>query len=31
MMLYGGNGDFPRMILLAPGDPGDCFEIGIAG
>ncbi len=26
MMVYGGNGDFPR-IVLAPGDPGDAFEI----
>ena len=28
LMLYGGNGDFPRMVL-APGDPGDCFELAV--
>ncbi len=29
MLLHGGNGDFPR-IVLAPGDPTDCYRIGIA-
>ncbi|MFQ5380875.1 MAG: 2-oxoacid:acceptor oxidoreductase subunit alpha [Dehalococcoidia bacterium] len=28
MMVYGGNGDFPR-IVLAPGDPGDCFQLAV--
>jgi 2-oxoglutarate/2-oxoacid ferredoxin oxidoreductase subunit alpha len=28
MMVYGGNGDFPR-IVLAPGDPKDCFELSV--
>ncbi|HJP41079.1 MAG TPA: 2-oxoacid:acceptor oxidoreductase subunit alpha [Dehalococcoidia bacterium] len=28
LMLYGGNGDFPRMVL-APGEPGDCFELAV--
>ncbi len=27
MMIYGGNGDFPR-IVLCPVDAGDCFELG---
>lgn len=27
MMLFGGNGEFPRVVL-APGTPSDCFEIG---
>lgn len=26
MMIYGGNGEFPR-IVLAPGGPRDCFEL----
>ncbi|HJM89656.1 MAG TPA: 2-oxoacid:acceptor oxidoreductase subunit alpha [Dehalococcoidia bacterium] len=29
MMAFGGNGDFPR-IVLNPGDPGDCFELAVA-
>lgn len=29
MVVYGGNGDFPR-IVLAPGDPADAFEISVA-
>jgi 2-oxoglutarate ferredoxin oxidoreductase subunit alpha len=29
MMTMGGNGDFPR-IVLAPSDPADAFEIGVA-
>ena len=28
MMIYGGNGEFPR-IVLSPGGPSDCFEAGI--
>jgi 2-oxoglutarate ferredoxin oxidoreductase subunit alpha len=28
MMAFGGNGDFPR-IVLNPGDPGDCFELTV--
>jgi 2-oxoglutarate ferredoxin oxidoreductase subunit alpha len=28
MMAFGGNGDFPR-IVLNPGDPGDCFVIAV--
>jgi 2-oxoglutarate ferredoxin oxidoreductase subunit alpha len=27
MLIYGGNGDFPR-IVFTPGTPSDCFEIG---
>lgn len=27
MMVFGGNGEFPRVVL-APGTPSDCFEIG---
>ncbi len=27
MMISGGNGDFPR-IVLCPGNAGECFEIG---
>jgi len=26
MIVYGGNGDLPRVVL-APGDPVDCFEL----
>ena len=29
MLVHGGNGDFPR-IVLAPGDPTDCFELAAA-
>lgn len=29
MLVHGGNGDFPR-IVLSPGDPRDCFELGAA-
>lgn len=29
MMVFGGNGDFPR-IVLAPGHPEDCFHLAIA-
>ncbi|MBZ0130830.1 MAG: 2-oxoacid:acceptor oxidoreductase subunit alpha [Rhodobacteraceae bacterium] len=29
MMIHCGNGEFPRVVL-APGDPGDCFKIGAA-
>jgi 2-oxoglutarate ferredoxin oxidoreductase subunit alpha len=28
MMVSGGNGDFPRVVL-APSDPSDAFEIGV--
>ncbi len=28
MVVHGGNGDFPRVVL-APGDPTDCFELGV--
>ncbi len=28
MVVHGGNGDFPRLVL-APGDPTDCFELGV--
>ncbi len=28
MVVHGGNGDFPR-IVLAPGDPTDCFELAV--
>lgn len=28
MMCFGGNGDFPRLVL-APGSVEDCFELGI--
>ena len=28
LMFYGGNGDFPRVVL-APGDPGDCFDLAV--
>ncbi len=28
MMVFGGNGDFPR-IVLNPGDPGDCFVLTV--
>jgi 2-oxoglutarate ferredoxin oxidoreductase subunit alpha len=27
MLVHGGNGDFPR-IVLAPANPTDCFELG---
>jgi 2-oxoglutarate ferredoxin oxidoreductase subunit alpha len=29
MMTMGGNGDFPRIVLV-PSDPTDAFEIGVA-
>jgi 2-oxoglutarate ferredoxin oxidoreductase subunit alpha len=29
MLVHGGNGDFPR-IVLAPGDPDDCFALSVA-
>jgi 2-oxoglutarate ferredoxin oxidoreductase subunit alpha len=29
MLVHGGNGDFPRVVL-APGDPTDCFELATA-
>ena len=29
MLVHGGNGDFPR-IVLAPGDPDDCFSLSVA-
>ena len=29
MLIHGGNGDFPR-IVLAPGDPDDCFSLSVA-
>lgn len=29
MLVHGGNGEFPR-IVLTPGDPADCYELGIA-
>jgi len=29
MLVHGGNGDFPR-IVLAPSTPGDCFELSVA-
>jgi len=29
MLVHGGNGDFPR-IVLAPGDPSDCFDLAVA-
>lgn len=29
MLVHGGNGDFPR-IVLAPSDPADCFELAVA-
>ena len=28
MLVHGGNGDFPR-IVLAPGDPPDCFQLAV--
>lgn len=28
MLVHGGNGDVPR-IVLAPGDPTDCFELSV--
>lgn len=28
MLTRGGNGDFPR-IVLAPGNPEECFELGV--
>jgi 2-oxoglutarate ferredoxin oxidoreductase subunit alpha len=28
MLIHGGNGDFPR-IVLAPGDPDDCFSLSV--
>ncbi len=29
MVVHGGNGDFPR-IVLAPSTPDDCFELSVA-
>ena len=29
MLVHGGNGEFPRVVL-APGDPGDCFLLAVA-
>ncbi|MCL1597948.1 MAG: 2-oxoacid:acceptor oxidoreductase subunit alpha, partial [Actinomycetia bacterium] len=29
MLVHGGNGDFPR-IVLAPGNPSDAFELAVA-
>ncbi len=29
MLVHGGNGDFPR-IVLAPATPTDCFELSVA-
>ncbi len=29
MLVHGGNGDFPR-IVLTPGDATDCFELAVA-
>ena len=29
MLVHGGNGEFPRVVL-APGDPADCFELAVA-
>jgi 2-oxoglutarate/2-oxoacid ferredoxin oxidoreductase subunit alpha len=28
MMVHGGNGEFPRIILV-PGGPADCFDAGV--
>jgi 2-oxoglutarate ferredoxin oxidoreductase subunit alpha len=28
MLVHGGNGDFPRVVL-APAEPGDCFELAV--
>ncbi|MCP4290103.1 MAG: 2-oxoacid:acceptor oxidoreductase subunit alpha [Gammaproteobacteria bacterium] len=28
MMVFGANGDFPRVVL-APGEPRDCFELSV--
>jgi 2-oxoglutarate/2-oxoacid ferredoxin oxidoreductase subunit alpha len=28
MMIHGGNGEFPRIILV-PGGPADCFDAGV--
>lgn len=28
MLAYGGNGEFPRVVLV-PGDPGECFELSV--
>jgi 2-oxoglutarate/2-oxoacid ferredoxin oxidoreductase subunit alpha len=28
MLVYGANGDFPRLVL-APGDPADAFELAV--
>jgi 2-oxoglutarate ferredoxin oxidoreductase subunit alpha len=29
MVVHGGNGDFPRVVL-APGNPTECFELAVA-
>jgi 2-oxoglutarate ferredoxin oxidoreductase subunit alpha len=29
MVVHGGNGDFPRVVL-APADPAECFELAVA-
>jgi 2-oxoglutarate ferredoxin oxidoreductase subunit alpha len=28
MLAYGGNGEFPRVVLV-PGDPAECFELSV--
>ncbi|HLA67261.1 MAG TPA: 2-oxoacid:acceptor oxidoreductase subunit alpha [Acidimicrobiia bacterium] len=30
MLVHGGNGEFPRVVL-APGGAADCFELAVAG
>jgi 2-oxoglutarate/2-oxoacid ferredoxin oxidoreductase subunit alpha len=29
MLVHGGNGDLPRVVL-APGNPADCFELSVS-
>ncbi|MBI5157977.1 MAG: 2-oxoacid:acceptor oxidoreductase subunit alpha [Acidimicrobiia bacterium] len=29
MLIHGGNGEFPRVVLT-PGDTADCFHLGVA-
>jgi 2-oxoglutarate ferredoxin oxidoreductase subunit alpha len=29
MLVYGGNGEFPHIVLV-PGDPEDCFHLAVA-
>ncbi len=29
MLIHGGNGEFPRVVLT-PGDTTDCFDLGVA-